>query len=70
LPSDFTLTSPVGQQHYLTLKHVGEPLTNVEENFQYECIRTGTPYAVVHSFDEAMIAFDAWGCLTGNGATP
>jgi hypothetical protein len=60
---DFILVPPAGQLHSLELKRIGEDLTDDQEAFQLHCIRHGWPHSVAYSLDDALAAFDHWGCL-------
>jgi hypothetical protein len=60
---DLILFSPVGKIHLLELKRNGENLSPSQEEFRGWAIRTGVPFVIAHSFDEALIALDAWDAL-------
>ena len=60
---DFVLVSPHGAFHGLELKRLGEDLTDEQLDFQLWCIRHGVAHSVADSFDLALAALDAWGCL-------
>ncbi len=68
---DFLLIHPRGQTHCLELKREGEVLSEAQDEFKFWCIRSGVPYAVVYTMDDARIALDAWGIVPlkiGGGA--
>jgi len=60
---DFVLVSPHGAFHGLELKRLGEDPTDEQLDFQLWCIRHGVAHSVADSFDLALAALDAWGCL-------
>jgi hypothetical protein len=60
---DIALISPSGLFHGIELKREGELLSEDQENFRVWCTRRGVPFAVAYSFDEALIALDAWNVL-------
>jgi hypothetical protein len=60
---DFVLVPPAGQLHCLEFKRLGEKLSEDQEAFRLWCIRHGVPFAVAHSFDEAIGTLDHWQCL-------
>ncbi len=60
---DFVLVSPSGVFHALELKRIGEVLTEDQEAFQLWAVRYGVPHSVASTFDDALVALDAWGCL-------
>jgi VRR-NUC domain len=60
---DIALIGPTGIFHALELKRRGETLSDAQEAFQLWCIRHGVPHSVAYSFDDALAALDAWGCL-------
>lgn len=60
---DFLLISPFGTLRCLELKRLGEDLTDDQEDFKVWCIKSGVPYAVARTIDEALRALDAWNCL-------
>lgn len=61
---DFLLISPYGSVRFLELKRTGETLSDSQEEFRVQCIRQGIPHVIAHTLDEALIAFEVWGCLT------
>ena len=60
---DFVLIPPAGQLHCLELKRQGETLSDSQEAFQLWCVRSGVPYSVAFSIDEALAVLDFWACL-------
>jgi hypothetical protein len=60
---DIQLLSPSGKFHGLELKRLGETLTEDQEAFQVWCIRSGVPYSVCQTIDQALAVLDAWSCL-------
>jgi hypothetical protein len=61
---DFALIPPTGQICCLEMKRIGEKLSPDQEAFRLWCIRHCVPHVVARTFDEALVALDAWGCLT------
>jgi hypothetical protein len=60
---DFMLVSPNGLVRFLELKRIGEPLSDGQDAFRVRCIQRGIPYVVARTLDDALGAFDDWGCL-------
>lgn len=61
--ADFLLISPTGLAHCLECKRMGEGLTDDQEGFQAWCMGHGVPFVTAYSIDDALTAFDEWGCL-------
>jgi hypothetical protein len=60
---DIQLISPAGLFHGLELKRAGESLTDDQADFQLWCIRSGVPFSVCRTTEEAFAVLDAWQCL-------
>lgn len=67
---DFVLIPPTGQVHCLELKRQGEGLSDAQEDFRLWYVHHGVPHVVAFTLDQALVAFDHWGCLTIKIATP
>jgi len=46
------------------LKRIGESLSDEQSDFKAWAVRSGVPYAVCHTFEAVMTAFDHWSCLS------
>jgi hypothetical protein len=60
---DCQLLSPAGLYHGLELKRLGEGLGEDQKSFRAWARAHNVPYAVAWTMDEALEAFDRWGCL-------
>lgn len=61
---DLLLIDPDGWLRCLEFKAPGGRLSDSQEAFRAFCIARGIPFVVAYSVDEALIAFETWGCLT------
>lgn len=61
---DLLLIDPDGRLRCLEFKARGGRLSDSQEAFRAFCIARGVAYVVAYSLDEALVAFETWGCLT------
>jgi hypothetical protein len=61
--SDLIVFSPTGRAHFLEFKAATGTLSPAQEDFRVWAVGAGIPYAVARSVDEALRAFEFWGCI-------
>ena len=64
---DFILIAPrdhhAPRPHFLELKRRGGHLTELQASFALWCRLNDCPYAIAHSYEEAVTALKGWGAL-------
>jgi hypothetical protein len=62
--ADLLLLASDGRLHCLELKTANGRLSEAQEDFRVFCIKSGIPFVVARRVEDALLAFELWGCLT------
>jgi VRR-NUC domain len=60
---DLIAFSPQGKIHLMEFKSENGALSDEQEEFQMWAIKANVRHSVVRSVDEALRAFEFWGCI-------